>query len=538
MNYTQSWLEDPASIKGILVEATVKDILGQYGVAGSEVVIYLSSVGYTSSDASVSYLPYLTGNIQTTESLSIDGSLSMSFGDIELNNPNGDLDDWLDSTKFVWVNRPIQIYLGDPRWSLLNLAAIHDTAVSGFEKIFDGIIADIDSSSRESLNLKVRDKLNRLNEPVTDVTLGTYGTWVGGQTNQDSIRPLIFGEVFNISPMLVDPPNLEYMFNAGNTEAILEVRDTGGSLYTDPSVYTKLDTPISNVIVDLVNGKFKLKQPAKGTITASVQGVKNSINLDTGALVSGTYVNNIANLVALIVTQYGPVASRLSASDLDLANLKAFSINSNNLQLVGLNIADRTNILNACQELLASTNAQLFMTRKGLLQLLQLGTTTSDASVNITDRDILHHSLQISNRTEVIAATKIGYCRNYTPQTALISSLPAAHNVMFNDEWYSTTVIDETVKTNYKLDSSPIQKDTALIKSTDAVALATRLNNYFKAPKTVYSFTGTSTLLSLKLGQAVVLTHNRFGLNLGKSGQVISLSPNWQTGTINVEVII
>ena len=531
-NVTQAWLESPASIKGILVEVVVKDILGAYGTAGSENTIYLSNVGYTTSTASTTYLPYLTGVVQTTESLSLDNTLSMTFGDIEILNTNGERDSWLDSTKFIWANRAITVYLGDPRWVCTDLTSIHNT----FQKIFDGVVADLDSSSRESLNIKVRDKLQRLNEPITDNKIGTYGTWGGGQTNQDSIKPIILGEVFNVSPMLVDPSKLEYMFNEGNTQLVVEIRDNGAPIYTDASVYTNVMTKPDAALIGLTTGKFTLTKPPIGTISASIQGIKNSINLDSGALVSGTYVNNIANLVALIVTQYGPSAVRLIASDLDLSNFKAFSLA--NTQAVGIAILDRVNVLNACQELLASVNAQLFMNRVGLLQLLQLGVYTSDAIVSITDRNILHHSLQVSSKTEVVAATKIGYCRNYTPQTALVSSLPSAHNIMFNDEWYSNTITDLTVQSLYKVDISPIQKDTALIYGTDALALATRLNNYFKVPKIVYSFTGTSALLSLKLGQQVTLTHNRFNLSSGKTGQVISLSPDWMAGTINVEVII
>jgi hypothetical protein len=533
MNYTQAWLEDPSSIRGILVEATVLNV-----TTSTEEVIYLSNIGYTSSDATVTYLPYLTGNIQTTESLSIDNTLSMSFGDIQINNLNGELDSWLDSTKYIWVNRPITVYLGDPRWKLLNLAAIRDTATDGFEKVFDGIIGDIDSSSREYLNLKVRDKLERLNVPATDITLGTYGTWVNGQTNQDSIIPLIFGEVFNISPMLIDPSQLEYYINNGATELIIEIRDNGAPIYTDSTVYTGTETRPNTVTIDLTTGKFKLQKTPIGTITASVQGIKKSINLDTGALVTGTYVNNIANLVALLVTQYGPTGTRLTTSDVDWTNFKAFSTNALNLQPTGTAITDRSNILVVCQNILASTNAQLFMSRKGLLQILQLGVYTSDTPVTITDNNILNHSLQISNRTDVIAATKVGYCKNYTPQTALALSLPAAHTTMFNEDWSTSTITDTTVQTRYKLDISPVQKDTNLLKASDATALATRLNDYFKVPKTVYSFVGTSALLSLKLGQQVTLVHNRFGLESGKTGQVISLSPNWQAGTINVEVII
>jgi len=637
-NYTQAWLEDPTSIRGILVEVTVKDIDGVYGTAGSENVIYLSNIGYMTGDSQTSYLPYLTGTLQTTESMSLDGSLTMSFGDIQIANTNGERDTWLDNTKFIWANRPIQVYVGDPRWQLATIADVRNTSTGGFQKIFDGIISDIDSSSRDVLNIKVRDKLQRLNEPLTDNKLGTNGTWGQGQSNQDSIRPLVFGEVFNISPILVDPSQLEYMFHdvnvgtnikattagtnlitctstkgfvlnatvvftatvvvsgtgltpatavfgglvAGTTyyiktinsdttftvsttsggsvvslttaaavttatvqaearvssaELVIEIRDNGVPIYTDQSVYTLTGVPRpQGATINYTTGKFKLTKPPSGTITASIQGAKRSVNISTGQLVEGTYVNNIANIIALIVTQYGLASVRLSPSDIDLVNFSSFA--TANTQSVGIAITDRTNTLQACRFIANSANANLFMNRTGLLQLLQLGTPTSDDKVYITDNDILHHSLQISSKTNVMAATKVAYCRNYTPQTTLASTLPANHNKIFQEPWLSNTVVDSTVQSDYKLDSTPVQLETALIRGTHSAALAQSLNSYWKVPRIIYSFTGTSKLLSLKLGQAVNIIHNRFGLTSGKDGQVISLSPNWVSGTISVEVII
>lgn len=605
-NVTQAWLADPTHILGLLVEITAKNVS-----TGTDTTFYLSNIGYTTTSADITYLPYLSGNIQTTESITIDGSLSMSFGDIQVANYNGDLDDWLDSTKYIWVNRPIQVYLGDPTWVTTNLADIH----TQFEKVFDGIIEDVDSSARESINVKVRDKLNRLNYPISDNTLGTYGTWANGQTNQDTIRPLVFGEVFNMSPILVDPAYLEYMFNDGATELGIEIRDNGVPIYTDTTVYGTtvtataattnyiycvstqglvtnasiiFDTSIGNIIagttysvksivsptiftisivadgpvftlttatasgtirvrninrpdratVNLTTGKFTLTIPPEGTITMSLQGLKKSVDLSSsgtaGAL--STYTNNIGNIITLITTQYGQVNNRLTSSDLDLVNLRAFV--AANTAPIGIVVKDRVNVLEICQKIAASASAQLFFNRKGLLQLLQLGTYTSDAVMDITDADILHHSLHISNRTKVVAATKVGYALNYTPQTALAGQLTPAANTMFQDEWYSQSIADTTVQTNYKLDVTPVQTDTSLIRGADATALATKLNNYFKVPRTVYAFTGTAKLMYLKLGQQVTLTHNRFGLISGKSGQVITLSPNWADGTINVEVII
>lgn len=521
MAYSQTWLEDPSAIRGIFAEVNVYDVL-----ATSEITMYFSTIGYITSDASIRYNPIIVGGIKFTESLSIDGQAALSFGDIELNNITGEYDDYLDPSKYVWSNRSIKIYLGDPTWVCANISSIHND----FELVFDGVVNDIDSKDITRLNIKIRDKLERLNTALTETKLGTYGTWAGGQTNQDNIVPLVFGEVFNVSPMLIDPSLLEYYFNNGNTELLIELRDNGVPIYNS-------GIP-GGAVVNHTTGKFTLTKRLAGALTASIQGVKNSINLSTGALVSGTYSNNVANLIALIVTQYGKSTTRFTSTDLDLTNLSAFE--SANTQSVGLYIADSTNTLVACQTLASSIGAQLFITRKGKLQLLQIGVPTGVASVDITASDILYNTLNISGRTEVVASTKLGYCKNYTLQDNLTTSIPVEHKDMYKTEteWYTKTVVDSTVQSRYKLEADPRQKDTLLISGVDAAAEATRLNNFYKVPRTTYRFTGTSKLLSLELGQAVNLIFSRFGMDSGVSGQVVSLSPSWGTSTIEVEVMV
>ena len=520
MAYSQSWLEDPSAIRGIFVEVGVYDV-----VSTIETVVYLSTVGYVTTDANISYSPLIRGGIEFTESLAVDGQASLSFGDIELDNINGELDQWLDPTKYVWANRSIKIYLGDPRWVCANINDIHNY----FELIFDGVVNDIDSRTMTRVNLKIRDKLERLNTPLTDVKLGTYGTWADGQTNQDSIVPIVFGEVANISPMLINPALLEYSCNKGNSELLIELRDNGVPIYNS--------TTPGGANVTHSTGRFTLTKKLVGTLTASVQGTKDSINLSTGNLVSGTYVNNIANLIALITTQYGKQSTRFTAADLDLTNLSSFASNT---QSVGAYISDTTNTLIVCQMLANSIGAQLFITRKGKLQLLRIGVPTTTLSVSIYPSDILADTLSISSRTNVVAATKLGYCKNYTTQDNLLTNIPVSHKDMFKseNEWYTKTVVDTTVQNRYKLEADTQQKETLLLVGSEAEAEATRLNNYYKVPRTVYRFMGTSKLLSLELGQEVSLVYPRFGLDAGVSGQIVSLTPKWASSTIEIEVIV
>lgn len=516
MSYSQAWLEDPSAVRGLLVEVQVYDV-----VAAVNKIFYLSTMGYVTTTADVTYNPIINNSIQISESLDISGNSSgLSYGDLEVNNPSGELDSWLDHTKYIWVNKSINIYYGDPRWVCADIASIRTT----FKLIFSGVVADIDSRSRTLINIKLRDKLERLNTPITENVLGVQAGKVQGQLeNEESIKPLVFGEVFNMQPLLMDPTNFKFMFNDGLAEGIIEVRDNG--------------VPLSAYTTNLTEGTFILTYPVAGTCTASVQGVRNTINLATGALVNNSYVNNIATIIALIVTEYGKVATRFTADDLDLSNLSDFSIA--NTQKVGIVISDRENVLNVCQRLASSIGAQLYVNRLGKLQLLKIGVPTLDDTVYITDNDILHASLSINNKLEVVAATSINYCINWSPQPGLITGIPEQHKLNFSKEWLDPKIKDDaTTKSRYSLDSLPVPKDTLLIRDVDALAEATRLTEYYKVPRIVYKFTGTSKLLSLKLGQAVVLTHSRFNLSQGKTGQVIKLSPNWLNGNVEVEVLV
>lgn len=517
MAYSQDWLEDPAAIRGVLVEVKVLDVEAQ-----EEVTFNLSTIGYLTTDSQTSFNPIITGGLQITESITVDNTTSLAFGDLEINNINGDYDNWLDNTKYIWVNRSIKIYIGDPSWVCQDIAQVR----TDFLKVFDGTVTDIDSKDRDRLNIKIGDKLQRLNTPLTENKLGNLGTWIAGQTNQDTIRPVVLGEIFNMAPLLIDPAQLEYMFNDGPTELLIEIRDNGVAIH---------NSNITGATVNLSTGRFKLLHPLVGMCTVSVQGVPKSIDLVTGIL-DTTYVNNAANLVAIICTQFGNTATKLSIDEIDLINFNEF--NTRNPQPVGTAILDRANILNVCHSIVSSFGAQLYMTRLGKLQILQLGIPTSDAVVDITDRDILHHSLSITNRTPVVAATKLGYCKNWAVQDNLATNIPIEHKDMMGLEWFTNSIVDPEVKLEYSLNSDPVQKDTMLINRIDADLEATRLTNYFCIPRTVYTFKGTARLLSLKLGQGVTLTHNRFNLAGGKAGQVITLSPDWATSTVQVEVIV
>lgn len=455
---------------------------------------YLSTVAYTTlptdSPANRVYSPVVSGGVAFTETLPLDGSATLSVGDIELNNDDGLLDSWLDD---IWVNKPIRIYIGDVSW-----------VRADFRLIFAGIVDNINSRAANRLNISLRDKLQRLNTPVSETLLG------GTTPNKDRLIPLCFGEVHNVEPLLVDPATLKYKVHGSAIERLIEVRDNG--------------VPVS-VNESLVDGTFTLVAQQAGTITCSVQGDKPT-----------TYSNRIADTITRLVTGYGKVSDRLTTADIDTAQFAAF--NTAHPQPVGVYLNDRSNVIEVCQQLASSVGAQISMSREGLLRLLKITLPATGTPLVVTPSDYVAKSLEIKERVDVKAAIKVGYCKNYTTQTGLNTGLPASHKDLFMQEYLSVTAKNQSVADTYKLNTEPVQTDTLLLTESDATAEANRLLTLWQQPRTVYKFVGYSHLLTVPLGQALTLVSPRFGLSEGKTGIVVGIQSDWVSRRVTIEVLI
>jgi hypothetical protein len=528
MSYSQAWLESPTSIKRIFIEVQVYNV-----ITTQTENLYLSNTAYATNDSSIIFNPIVRGGVTVSQSLNITSfQASITDGDIELENNMGEYDNWLDSTKYIWYNRPIKVYLGDPFWTSTDWSNF----LTKFKLIFNGIVADIDSKGIYSLNIKLRDRLQKLNTSITESTMDGLGDLSTTEDLSTTMRPIILGEVYNISPKLIQPGNLKYCLHGGTIEDIIEIRDNAVPLYTTGIGWYYNTIPPTGVI-DLTESSFSLVSQPAGTITCSVQGDKRSINLTSGALET-SYVNNVPSIIALILTQYGTVDSKITSADIDLLNFASVAIDR--YQAVGIYITSRENILTICSGLAASIGAQLLTDLEGKVQLLTLGiyNTLGVTISSITEDDMLAGSFEISYRTGITGATKLGYCKTWSTQAGLLTAIPEDHKSLFNDTVEYAKAVDTNICTLYKLPTEVEPRDTYLINKAEAEAEATRINNYYKVPHTVYKFKGFANLFPLKLGQQVSLTHNRFGLSSGKTGQVVSLEYDWINSYITVGVII
>ena len=489
------WLKSQSAVRCILIEADVK-------TGGAVVTRYLSNRGYTTSPtdtpANTSYSPRVVGGIKFTRSLSTDGSVSLGWGDIELNNTDGSLDSWIDD---YWANRNIKFYLGDMSWPR-----------SDFRQVFAGTITGIDTRKRDRINIKLSDKLQRLNYPMTESKLG------GSTSLADNLKPLLFGECHNIEPLLIDASVNEYMVHDGAIERIIEVRDNG--------------VPVS-ITTTLGTGKFRLVNAPAGTITVSAQGAQLPTSLLTGG--TNVYKNTIAELISYIVTTYGGV-TKFSSADLDVSSLTAF--NTANLQPVGLYLKDRTNVLEACNQLASSIGARMVIGNTGLMSLVKLTLPQATAGTSITSSDFVDRSIEIASLADVVASVKIGYDKNYTVQSDLTTGILQEHAALFAEEWLTFTQTDSSTASNYNLYTDPDMEETNLLTVSDASAEASRRLTLWSTQRKIIKYQGFYHLIFETLGGSQTITHSRFGLSGGKRGQIISISIDWLSPYIDFQVLV
>ena len=455
---------------------------------------YLCSAPYTTlpgdTPANRMYLPCIETGVSFSERLSLDatGNPAISAGDIDVANDDGALDSWLDD---VWVNRAVRVYIGDVAWPRAQ-----------FRLVFAGVCADLHAGSAGRLSISLRSKLERLNTPVTEQLIG------GTSANKDRIRPVGFGECHNISPVLVEEGEQEFVASSGALERIIEARSNGAPLTITPL---------------LASGRFRMTTAIYGQITASIQ-------------FGAPYVNTVAPIIQLLATAWGTPSERLTGADIDAANFAAFG--AAHPQPVGVYLPDRSNVMQVCQQLAASVGAQLVVSSTGLVRLVKVALPGTGAPLAIGPADYEVGSLVLKERSEVVAGVKLGYCRNWTVQNSLETGIPPAHAELYGQEWLTVTARAPLVASRYRLYGEPARIDTLLLREADAQAEADRRLALWSTPRCVYSLRGYAHLLTLELGQAVTLTAPRWGLAAGKAGQVIGRRPDWLAGRVELEVLI
>jgi len=254
------------------------------------------------------------------------------------------------------------------------------------------------------------------------------------------------------------------------------------------------------------------------------------------ALTGPVYRNNVVDIIRYITETYGNATQRFTDLDFDRDVMVQYGLQ--NMQPVGFYLSDRQNVLDVCNKLLSSSGGRLYVTTAGKVGAVELNLPQASAGTAVKSTDMVDRSLEIKQLAPVVASVKIGYCKNWTVQTGLTTGIVPEHVSLYAEEWLTQTATDSAAVTNYNLYTDPTMIETYLLTAADALAEAQRRLGMFSTQRKIIKYTGFYHLLYETLGAPQTLTHSRFGLSGGVTGQIVSISVDLLSPHVDFEVLV
>jgi hypothetical protein len=470
--------------------------------ASATTTLYYSGEGFvtspTDTPANTLFLPRLIEPISFTRSMFSQGKIGgfsvPGFGNLVLANGDGELDAFAD---YAWDSRSVEVRVGE--------------AGADFQyyfTIFKGESKTIEFDD-ENVLIVLRD---RQDDFTIDFPPNIYSGSAVSANIVGQPKPLCFGKVYNVTPVLTDSTNRVYQVHDGVINAVDAVYE-GGVLLTLTTDYT----------VDLNAGTITLTADPDGPITADVRGAK-----------SGTvYIDSVADIVREIVTEYAGLAD---PGDLDTQSFT--DLNTANNSTVGIYISSETDILDALDQLMNSIGGFYGFDRDGKffvgrIELASGSGITPDAQFDRTNIiEVTRLASEVPN-----FRFKVQYKKNYTPMDESqfgASITQAQRDYLVRDGLYEV-VEDASVQTAYP-NSQELLIPSLFADSTPAATEATRLSQIYDEQREVYRILVKTQPYTLKLNDVVQISFDRYNLTNGKNFRVISITEDAATNEVELEL--
>lgn len=487
-----------------------------WSFTGGVVNRYYSDVAYVTepseSPANTIYAPLASNAYQFDVSI-LNGddfrNSGSSFGAVRILNGDGENDDLADLSL---EGRRIQILAGTP-----------DFTRDQFEAVFDGFIGSPEFDEDEIiLNLRTKEIFLE-SDFVQNVYDGTGGL-EGGTDLEGSVKPLVYGEVKNIKPVLLDGANLVYQAHDGAIQSIDNVYDRGVALVNEGDVadITAASVSAGHYKTQLSGGYIKLGSSPDGLITVDAKGDSN-----------GGYVDKIGAIMKrLVETKLG--SKNFGTNDIDEGALNDFDTATGT---AGIYLDNDTDITRIFDELVFSLQAYWTFTRDGRLTAGVIDEPSANSAFTIDDNLILDDTLEIINIVPPDFKTTIGYAKSNTVQ----SEEELAAGATADQRFFAIREFRNVFYTNNNsIVLSGKKKDrkfnTLLVNKSDAESALTRISGLFSKTRKVYKFQVIGLLFRVFVGDVITLKTDSFGLSNGQNFIITAISEDAETQVTELEV--
>lgn len=454
------------------------------------------------------------------------GPSRVSYGEMRLANDDGGLDTL--RTTYAFAGWPATLRIGDP-------SLTYDT----FEVLMSGKPQQVFFNFAD-LSVTLRDRLQDFNKPMQETKyLGNNvlpNGLEGGELLKDKPKPLLFGRVQNITPVLVNVAKLAYQVNDGPVEYLPTVYDRGvaltrGADYTSSADMMANQPGTGTFRCWMAGGYFRIGATPTGSITCDCadKWIIGATEVDLG---------NTAAQVAYRIIDRSP---DVSMSDVNAGDMTALDLKNN--ATVGVWVADESTFTSALDAVLGSVGAWYGFDRFDKVRMQRHEAPTGVTGVCVfkmfspsvdaalIDFDILDcRFLPTSDpdRGIPIYEVQLDYGRNYTIQTRddlAISGITLDRIQFLVVQYRTAKSTNSTLRNSWPLATTK-KVTTQLISQTAAQIEADRILSIYQAP---HDFVEIDTPLTSELvatvdiGVQVVLQIPRFNYQNGKAMKVIGM---------------
>ncbi len=476
-----------------------------YVTGNSSGVDYFSNNGYTttstdSTDANRHYLdlifddPYIISGFNDP----------LTVGNLKMRN-NGELDSYM--TNRSAEGQQISIFCG-----------YSTNQRSEFKPVFIGLIKSMRFVNDE-VTVVITDNKELLNADIQKVL---YPETKDNNFGIDGKPiPLLFGECFNVEPILVDTNKYEYHWGSVPPDPII-MRDSGVNF---SAALTVDDAGVGNFTVD--------EEPI-GTFTGNLRGY-----------IFEPYSPTLTSVFKDIATTVYAGAS------FDTASFAAFE--SRNNPKVGVYLTEKTNAIQLLDELLACVRATWFFNAVGDIEIAQIDPISQSfgggiiggaaPSITIESYFVISITLETDDTYPVCYQIKMGANRNWTKQEAssMNSMLSATTKRKYKNDYESWQTLNHpSIQLKYPYALLKSIDNSYLTDSTDVRAELTKRMILHERPRYLMKvkcsgYESLSNSNSIKLGDTIRVNSKRYG---AKNGFVTKYTRHFLSGIYDLEVLV
>lgn len=435
------------------------------------------------------------------------------FGDIRAAGADGELDDT--TTSRTIDGRTIKLFVGPRNGGFVDFSQI-------LEAIGDDITADPVTTF-----FGVKNISTLLDVPLQSSIYEGTGGINGDSGLQGRARPLLFGECFNVTPVLMNVDRLIYDVHNGQVNAIDAVKDRGQSLTWDGNDYADYTSLRGATIAAgqfakaTAIGKFRLGANPDGDVTADVRGDVNA----------GVYTDETGDILQRLAI--GPAF--LVASQIDFSGFNALPSDKIGYYYDGSQTLLVSDVFDQLLRPLNGWYGQLNDAR------LAVGLVDKPEAANsawaLTSTDIIDiEETPIS--TPPRFAQRVSYARNWTPMSLdelALGGLTDSEIEALTSEKKWHEEMDQSVKQRFPGSERGPDVDGFFVEQSGAQGAARdRIMALLKEARREITVRTKLQGLNINLNTTGTVTHPRFGLSSGVAVTVVAT--NWNLARSEVEL--